>query len=260
MDTPNWRQIVGGTVGVALLGSIGYFGQARIRTKSTVAPLVSEQQKKAKNRAKDEPTVVDTERVEAPPIEVNAETPTEPTVEPPAPETLIKVDISGEVQKPGVYDISEGLRVEDLVKLAGGLTEQADRNHVNFALKLKDGSKVIVPEKSAKKLKSGSKTKNPDEAPVKEYHFDMGALSDAIGDQKSVGQEVGKKSLSSGQISINRATEADLQLIPGIGSVMAKRIVRYRETKGRFRRTEDIQNVDGMGSKTFEKIRSWISL
>ena len=95
---------------------------------------------------------------------------------------------------------------------------------------------------------------------MKEYHFDMGALSDAIGDQKSVGQEVGKKSLSSGQISINRATEADLQLIPGIGSVMAKRIVRYRETKGRFRRTEDIQNVDGMGSKTFEKIRSWISL
>ena len=91
MDTPNWRQILGGTAGVALLGTIGYFGQARIQTSSSPSKFVSSKSKKA------------------PAVEANnfaepsSNVPEGDFNVPDAPKKF-KIDVSGEVAKPGVYE------------------------------------------------------------------------------------------------------------------------------------------------------------
>jgi competence protein ComEA len=62
------------------------------------------------------------------------------------------------------------------------------------------------------------------------------------------------------QISINAASTSDLDELPGIGSVLAGRIVRYREQKGEFRSLEELKRVKGIGDKLYEKILPHISL
>jgi competence ComEA-like helix-hairpin-helix protein len=69
---------------------------------------------------------------------------------------------------------------------------------------------------------------------------------------------------SSGQeenaIDLNRATADELQLLPGVGPALSKRIVEYREAKGDFARIEDIMQVSGIGPKTFEAIRDYLTV
>lgn len=61
-------------------------------------------------------------------------------------------------------------------------------------------------------------------------------------------------------ININTATESELQNIPGVGEVKAKSIIIYREKNGGFKKIEEIKSVDGIGEKTFEKIKEFIKL
>ena len=69
-----------------------------------------------------------------------------------------------------------------------------------------------------------------------------------------------KKSIAPGtKININTALSADLRVLPGIGEVMAERIIEYRETHGRFMRSEDIKNVKGIGDKKYEEIQQFLT-
>jgi competence protein ComEA len=61
-------------------------------------------------------------------------------------------------------------------------------------------------------------------------------------------------------ININTALAADLMLLPGIGEVMAERIIEYREENGRFKKTEDLKKIKGIGEKKFEKIKNYITV
>jgi DNA uptake protein ComE-like DNA-binding protein len=140
METPSWRYILGGTAGVALLGAIGYFGQARIRTDSDPQKFASVASKAAKKPAKSGSKSPESKL----PIDSQLGNP----VSAPPPDVKVMVDITGEIVKPGVYEVKEGMRVEELVKLAGGLKPNADRNKVNFAQKLKDEAKIVVPAKT----------------------------------------------------------------------------------------------------------------
>ena len=62
------------------------------------------------------------------------------------------------------------------------------------------------------------------------------------------------------RVDINRATQEALESLPGIGPVLAQRIIAYREANGAFASVEDLQKVDGVGTDTFEKLRELITV
>jgi len=62
------------------------------------------------------------------------------------------------------------------------------------------------------------------------------------------------------KLDLNRATEQDLEALPGIGPVLATRIVEYRQSRGAFREVEQLRNVKGIGKKTFDRIRAFVNV
>lgn len=136
---------------------------------------------------------------------------------------VIYVDISGCVNNPGVYEFKSGARVFHVIEEAGGLTEDANIDDLNRAEEIVDGQKIVIYSKNS--------------------------------DEKSSYEET-----SSGKISINRADSAKLQEIPGVGPATAQKIIEYREQFGRFNKIEDIKNVSGIGDKTFESMKEYITV
>lgn len=140
---------------------------------------------------------------------------------------MIFVEIKGEVLKPDVYELQEGSIVKDLIEEAGGLTEEADISNINRAKKLQNHELIVIHNINDK-----------DTAPV---------LNEIVIE-------------SNGLININLADINDLQKITGIGQVKAESIIEYREKNGGFKSIDEVKNVDGIGEKTFEKIKEKITL
>ena len=247
MDTPNWRQIVGGTAGVALLGAIGYFGQARIHTDNSPKSFVAKQSKSSQSKSSKKPDI--SENVS--PVN-NSEPAGDFNMPPPA--KRIKVDISGEVVKPGIYEVSDGDRIEDVIKLAGGLKKDADRTSINLALKLKDEQKILIP------VKGSGKSPNPVQSSSRPFSGGNTTVSTDDSNFTRGQPKSSKKQPPANPVNINSATEIELQTIPGIGPSMAKKILDYRTANGEYGQIEDLRNIKGMGEKLFEKIREWITL
>lgn len=148
----------------------------------------------------------------------------------------IYVDICGEVAKPDVYRVKNGSRLFEVIAQAGGLTAQADINVINRAETVRDGQKIRIL--SYEETKQGAQQQG--DASASQY----GSQAQA----------------NDGKININLADAATLQMIPGIGPSKAERILEYRETTGPFQSIEDIKNVSGIGNKTFENIREYLSV
>ena len=144
----------------------------------------------------------------------------------------IFVDIDGAVNKPGVYKVSEGTRLFQVIELAGGLTDDASTQSLNRAEAVYDGQKITV------------------------YSSDMGGAYSGEGDS-SMKSESG---ITGGKVNINTADSVTLQTIPGIGPSKAARIIEYRESQGRFKKIDDIKNVTGIGDMTFENIKEYITV
>lgn len=136
----------------------------------------------------------------------------------------IYVDISGEVNNPGVYSFDEGARLYEIIEKAGGLTANADTNNINQAKFVEDGEKIVIP----------TINKTNDESGLNE-------------DQ------------SNGLININTASKDELMQLNGVGDAIADRIIEYRSTT-QFKSIEDIMSVNGIGSATFEKIKAQITV
>ncbi len=151
-------------------------------------------------------------------------------------EELVIVHVIGEVKKPGVVRVKEGSRVEDIVKAAGGLTENADISNINLAYVVEDGTKIRIP--------------SADDEKQEEY------ITQSIG-EGIIMQEESNNSRSS-IVNINTANETELEELPGIGASIAGRIIEYRNKNGKFKNIEDIKNVTGIGDSKFEKIKSLI--
>ena len=143
----------------------------------------------------------------------------------------IFVDIGGAVKKPGVYQVSDDTRLFQVIEMAGGLTENADADHVNRASFVEDGQKIIIPVK-------GSEISN-DSVPASEY-TDPQVQDDDL-------------------ININTASADELKTLTGVGDVTAEKIIEYRSTKA-FKSKEDIMSVNGIGSKIYEKIKDRITV
>jgi len=134
------------------------------------------------------------------------------------------IHITGQVYNPGIYKMYEGDRVIDAVKKAGGFTSKAYEDGLNLAKKVYDEEKIIVP---------------------------------MIGEEIQVGSEFSNQQIS-GKININNCTKEQLIQLPGIGEVIASRIIEYR-TNNRFNSIEDILNVSGIGDAKFEDIKELIT-
>ncbi|MGD7044041.1 helix-hairpin-helix domain-containing protein [Jeotgalibacillus proteolyticus] len=156
-----------------------------------------------------------------------------PAAEPSLTMTMI-VDVKGAVHSPGVYEVKEGDRVTDALKLAGGETEEADMKFVNLSQKLQDEMVIYVPE-AGEEVTSGP----------------------AVSPEAITGTGAGGQSQ---KININTADAAELQTINGIGPAKAEAILAYRETEGNFQSIEDIKNISGIGDKTFDKLKESIDV
>ncbi|HHV27513.1 MAG TPA: hypothetical protein GXX63_10000 [Tissierellia bacterium] len=144
----------------------------------------------------------------------------------------IMVHISGQVFNPGLIELKNGSRVIDAVNSAGGLKEEADLDRINLAKKLVDEQKIYIP-------KIGEEIDI-----VEEEDGSSGSTQENSGD-------------SSNKVNINTGTKEELMSLPGIGEVLAERIIEYRESNS-FKSIEDIKNVSGIGDKKFESIEDMI--
>jgi len=139
----------------------------------------------------------------------------------------ISVDVSGAVQKPGVYRLNAGSRIEDAVTAAGGFNNTANQEYIskylNLAQKLSDGTKVYVP---------------------------------AVGESGPTSQVGGTVSgvTTQAKVNINTATQAELEALPGIGPVTASKIISDRP----YQRVEELIEKKIVGKSVFEKIKDQI--
>ena len=140
-------------------------------------------------------------------------------------EPEIFVDVTGAVNKPGVYTLTGKSRVIDAIKAAGDSAPGADLSTINLARVLNDGEQIYV---------------------------------DSLV-MNSSGQRVSKKT-PSGPININRATARQLDALDGIGPVIAARIVEYRKINGSFLSIDDLQKVSGIGAAKFAQIKSKVRI
>lgn len=196
---------------------------------------------------------------------------------------IIKAQIVGAVNKPGVYELPFNSRVQDAIRKAGGFKPDADKDAINLADWAQDGAKIIVPAKAKPA---------PDPTPIiiiKEVPMpaapraDAGqTLSETPSDESARSSEAAPKSVSgiplakteSGAISsnasveylkanpvdLNTATQAQLEVLPGVGPKMAERILAYRTENKSFRSVDELDEVKGIGEKRMATLKPLVKV
>ncbi|MBL0387315.1 helix-hairpin-helix domain-containing protein [Tumebacillus sp. ITR2] len=140
----------------------------------------------------------------------------------------VRVDVKGEVNTPGVYQLPADSRTIDAVQAAGGAKSDGDLAKLNMAAPLKDGTEVVVPKMGAQEGKKDSTT------------------------QSSAAED--------GKLNLNTASVADLDKLPGIGSARAEAIIKYREDQGNFLTVDDLRKIPGFGVKLVDQIRDRVTV
>ena len=141
------------------------------------------------------------------------------------------VHVAGQVRHPGLVRLASGARVADALRKAGGTTRRADVSAVNLARVVVDGEQVFVPA--------------PGQSPPLPV---------------SRGSTVAPSAGQGSPIDLNTATEAELDALPGVGPVIAGRIVAWRQEHGRFASVEELTEVSGIGDATLERLRPLVRI
>ena len=145
----------------------------------------------------------------------------------------IVVHIEGEVANPGVYELNKDTRVFDAIEAAGGLLKDADRKRINLAKKIADEEYIYIPNKNEENIES-------------QYRNNLLIPTGTI--------------QNTNLININRANIMELKELPGIGDVLAGRIIEYRDEKGKFKSIEELKSVSGIGDKKFDDIKDRVTI
>lgn len=151
-----------------------------------------------------------------------------PAVETAEEPASIYVHVVGCVQAPGMYQLSAGARVAEVIQAAGGFTPEAQMESVNLARSVQDGEQVIVASVAQA-------------APA-----------------PTAGEVDASAASGSGLVNINTADEEELQKVSGIGPSKAAKIIAYRKEHGSFASVEDLTQVSGIGEKTLASIKDEI--
>ncbi|WFD11542.1 helix-hairpin-helix domain-containing protein [Tepidibacter hydrothermalis] len=158
----------------------------------------------------------------------------------------IVVFISGEVSTCGVVKMGSNSRLVDAVEKLGGLTQNADMNRVNLAIKVEDGAHYIIP------------SVYNDESQVIDNEVNSNDSEECL-KQDSYNNSNSRQSTSS-KIDINKASSSELKSLTGIGDVTASKIIEYRSQNGKFKTIDEIRMVKGIGEKKFESIKNDIKV
>lgn len=154
----------------------------------------------------------------------------------------ITIFISGEVKSPGVVELYSEDRLMDGVKKCGGVTDEADMNRINLAMKISDEGHYIIP-------KIGEEIEN-----VKDKGKETVNQTQNLNDNKS------EQNKENNKININNASLIELDSLPGVGEVTAQKIIDYREENTKFKSIEEIKNVKGIGENKFNNLKDYISI
>jgi competence protein ComEA len=133
---------------------------------------------------------------------------------------LLIVSVTGKVNRPGLVRLPAGSRVADAIEAAGGVAAGVDLTGVNLARKVVDGEMIAI-----------GVTPPPGAAPT-----------------------------AGGPINLNTASLTELQTLPGIGAVLAQRVVEYREAHGGFRAVTDLRQVEGIGDAKFQQLKDRVTV
>lgn len=144
---------------------------------------------------------------------------------------IIYVDVCGQVQHPGVYELLPDSRIYQAIEAAGGMTEDAAADSINQAQKLQDGQQIYVPSKEE-------------------------AASGTFG----TGTNAAAGMQDDGKVSLNTAAKEELMTLPGIGEVKAEAIISYREEKGGFQSIEELKEIEGIKEGVFQKVKDQIRI
>lgn len=137
-----------------------------------------------------------------------------------APASTFEVHVAGWVVRPGVVTVSEGSIVADAVEAAGGMRIGARPDLINLAEPVQPGEQVVLPGPE-----SGA--------------GDVAVAGDSL-------------------VSLNRADASTLETLPGVGPVLAERIVAFREQNGPFQQVEDLLQVPGIGEAKLASLRDLV--
>jgi len=147
----------------------------------------------------------------------------------------IMIDVRGAVNKPGVYSLAAGSRLQDALTLAGETLPNADTRALNLARKLNDGEQIYVPLQG--------------EIPP--------TIPSASGKSDSRSAPTPTRA---GKLNLNTATLQELDALPGIGPVTAQSIIDYRNQNGAFKKLDDVKKVRGIGDSLYNQIKDLIAL
>ncbi len=169
-------------------------------------------------------------------------------------EETFKIDIKGEINNPGIYEMPKNSRIIDVINKAGGLTENANTTVINLSKKISDEMVIIIY--SNDQVMDFKNTKKEEETLIDKCHQkdDISLKNDACIEKDTTTTDNLNK-----QISINTATKEELMTLPGIGEAKAQEIIDYRNTNGNFTTIEDIKNISGIGDSIFAKIKDYIT-
>ena len=140
------------------------------------------------------------------------------------------VDVKGAVTNPGIYEVAKNMRVQNAIDLAGGLPQNAETRHINFAQHVTDQMLLYIPVVGEEIVDIPYTQPN---SPVEE---------------------------GTSKININTATDLELQALPGIGEKKALQIINYRTENGSFSTIEELMEVSGIGQKTFDTLKESITV
>jgi competence protein ComEA len=157
----------------------------------------------------------------------------------------VVVHVVGRVRHPGVVSLPAGARVQQAINAAGGARRDADLARVNLARPVMDGEQVVVPRPG-----------EPMAGPV-------GAVQAGSPGAGSSGASTGsgRSGTAPGQpVDINTATLAELDTLPGVGPVLAQRILDWRAQNGRFTSVEELGEVSGIGDAVLARLRPLVRL
>jgi len=214
---------VGICVGILLISAVGYYIQ---KEKSGKAPQII-------NQAETNVPITETLTIQ--------------NTEPSKTVKNIKVYVVGEVVNPGIYEVPEGSIVFEIVNMAGGLSERADKNNINLAQEIRENlmMKVLTEEERKEEDLTTSLVliKNNGE--------------NAANSQVDNSSNQGEQNL---KININTATKEQLMTLPGIGEAKAGDIIAHRNQNGFFKKIEDIMSVNGIKQERFNAIKELITI
>jgi len=149
---------------------------------------------------------------------------------------FVVVHVAGEVRKPGLQRLSAGSRVADAIEASGGVANAKAENSVNLARLLVDGEQIYVG--TGMQLASGTQQSGTTQ-------------------QSGITQGGG---FPTGKVSVNSASQQQLETLPGVGPSLAQRILDYRSANGSFHSVDELDDVSGIGPATLTRLRPLIQL